>query len=189
MDIAGVIAIAAGAAALARAARKKRPRKSSGSSRKGGGFFAPPTVSASWPDLLAGRGPGLDIGAALSRSRPGAPAGPSRTPAARSRSTAAGTRSTGTTALRRRPDRAQMEREGVPHPLIVKRRRSRRRELLREAMNVGMGSAAVGVSTAGLLFDAGSDPERSVVAGALAAAVFGWILGREVLSDLIHLGP
>jgi hypothetical protein len=187
MDLAGVIALAAGVAALARVARKRKSRRSSGPSRKGGGFFAPRSVSASWPDLLAGRG--LDIGGALSRPPPGTPAGSPRTPAARSRSAAAGTRSTGSTELRRRPDRAQMERQGVPHPLIVRRRRSRRRELLREAMNVGMGSAAIGVSAAGLLFDAGSDPERSVVAGALAAAVFGWILGREVLSDLVHLGP
>lgn len=91
-------------------------------------------------------------------------------------------------SARRRPDRAELEREGVPHPLVVKRRRDRRRELLREVANVGMGAAAIGVSTAGLLFDAGTAPNWSLGGGALAAAVFGWILGRGVLSDLVHPG-
>ena len=90
--------------------------------------------------------------------------------------------------LRRRPDRAELEREGVPHPLILRRRRDRRRELLREMANVGMGAAAIGVSTAGLLFDLGTSPDWSLGGGALAGVVFGWILGRGVLSDLIHLG-
>ncbi len=82
-----------------------------------------------------------------------------------------------------------MEREGVPHPLIVRRRRSRRRELLREVVNVGMGSAAIGVSTAGLLFGTGTLPEQSLLGGLLAAVAFGWVFGRDVLSDLLHLGP
>jgi len=81
-----------------------------------------------------------------------------------------------------------MEHEGVPHPLIVRRRRDRRKELLREVANVGMGSAAIGVSTAALMFDGGVDPRWSLTVGGLGAAVFGWILGREVLADLFHVG-
>jgi len=69
----------------------------------------------------------------------------------------------------------------------VRRRRARRKELLREIANVGMGSTAIGVSTAALMFDGGVDPRWSLAVGGLGAAVFGWILGREVLSDLFHL--
>jgi hypothetical protein len=196
MDIAGLLAATAGVAALARAANKKGKDHGDRSSRLRSRLLQRGLGSTSVSELLsgrllmrttgmAGRGSGSS-GSAVGSGRSGAArphgTGPRRSPGSR------GGSATSTARVRRRPDRAELEREGVPHPLIIRRRRDRRRELLREVANVGMGSAAIGVSTAGLLFDAGVASEWYLGGGALAAAVFGWILGRGVLSDLIHLG-
>ncbi|MDP2481486.1 MAG: hypothetical protein Q8W51_09890 [Candidatus Palauibacterales bacterium] len=194
MDIAGILAATAGVAALARAANKKGKGRGDRSSHLRSRLLKRGRGSTSLSELLsgrllvrttgmAGRGSGSS-GAASGRSGAARPhaTGPRRVPGSR------GGGATSTARVRRRPDRAELEREGVPHPLIIRRRRDRRRELLREVANVAMGSAAIGVSTAGLLFDAGVVSEWWLGGGALAAAVFGWILGRGVLSDLIHLG-
>lgn len=184
MDVGTVVAVIAGLAGAA-AARKKRKKDGT---RKSGGWLSSLDALAPFPleRLLTGA-PVSPGGASvwtrpLGRSRLDHSVRSVSSPSRRTPSAPPPFRAT------RRPGRAEMEREGIPHPLIVRRRRARRRELLREMMNVGMGSAAIGVSTAGLLFDGGISPDWSLVAGGLAAIVFGWILGREVLGDLIHLG-
>lgn len=205
MDVTGILAAAAGAAALVRAARKKRRkdapssrRRSTISTRLGTGLSTGNLDGLSLSELLSGRLLVRDSYAAGARSssgtgamRAGSPLGAS---GPRGRAPVSSSRGRGPDAgaargtLRRRPDRAELEREGVPHPLILRRRRDRRRELLREVANVSMGAAAIGVSTAGLLFDMGTALDWSLGGGALAGVVFGWILGRAVLYDLIHLG-
>jgi hypothetical protein len=218
MDIAGILAAAAGLAAVAKAAKKKRTRSGSSSdggsrSRRASGLSARlgtqlltrEVGGMSLSELLSGRLLVRDTHATGS----GTSAAGTRGSGSRGRGTRGSGRSRGSghrgggvasrsvrrsggavssSPVRRRPDRADLEREGVPHPLIVKRRRDRRREFLREVANVSMGAAAIGVSTAGLLFDAGAAPDWFLGGGALAAVVFGWILGRGVLSDLVHLG-
>ena len=167
MDTGAIIGIAAAVAGLAAARKKKGARKgSSDAAARWKAVVGSSVLGGSLQDLLAGRS--LLTPTASPSGRAAAPA---------------------TFRATRRPGAREMEHEGVPHPLLVRRRRARRKEFLREMANVAMGSAAIGVSTAGLLFDGGAVPEWSLVAGGLAALVFGWIFGREVAHDLIHLGP
>lgn len=209
MDIGSLIGLAVAGAGAVVAARKKRE---AGGSRKRSrdaavrwkALLGSAVTSGSLEDLLSGRslltsgrgsGGGGQSGSGGARGGSGGRggrSGGSRQSPGRRGPGAVGTRSGSGTQppfrARRRPGVREMEREGVPHPLIVRRRRDRRKELLREIANVGMGSAAIGVSTAALMFDGGVDPSWSLTVGGLGAAVFGWILGREVLSDLFHLG-
>lgn len=204
MDIGSLIGGAAAGAGVIVAARKKReamrdPKRSRDAAARWKALLGSAVMSGSLEDLLSGRslltsGRGSGGGGRGGRGGGGSGGtGGSRRSPGRRGSGAGGSRSAGGTPApfraRRRPGEREMEREGVPHPLIVRRRRSRRKELLREMANVGMGSAAIGVSTAALMFDGGVDPTWSLTVGGLGAAVFGWILGREVLSDLFHLGP
>lgn len=190
MDTGSIIGVAAAVAGVAAAVRKKKERRRGGSSpgpaARWKALLGTSGLGVSLDDLLSGRSllaaPGSASGKGGGTGSPGR--GPSRGPGS-----GAGSRSPGPFRATRRPGAREMEREGVPHPLLVRRRRARRKELLREMANVGMGSAAIGVSSAGLLFDGGITPEWSLIVGGLAAVVFGWVFGREVASDLLHLGP
>lgn len=67
---------------------------------------------------------------------------------------------------------------------LVRVRRARRRELLKEGANVAVGSLVAAVVTGVVLVEGGVGPAASLVTAAAAAGGWAWILGREVLTDL-----
>lgn len=81
---------------------------------------------------------------------------------------------------------ARLERQGFEHRVFENWRRMRRRDLAREMVSVAMGSGTVGAGAGVMAADAGAAPAVALVVGVLAAVAFGWVLGRDVLDDLIH---
>lgn len=67
---------------------------------------------------------------------------------------------------------------------LVRVRRARRRELLKEGANVAVGSLVAAVVTGVVLLEGGVGPAASLVSAAAAAGGWAWILGREVVADL-----
>ena len=92
-----------------------------------------------------------------------------------------------------RPGGAEAEEERGPDRLadmpggaeaMVRVRRARRRELLKEGANVAVGALVAAVVTGTVLLEGGVDPPAALVTAVGAAGGWGWILGREVLADL-----
>lgn len=82
------------------------------------------------------------------------------------------------------PDRV-MEMEGGNRFLLA-RRRAHRKDLLKEALNVGLGTVLVGLVSGVLLLGLDVGPEAATLLALAAAAAGGWTLGREVVADLVE---
>lgn len=95
---------------------------------------------------------------------------------------AGGRKATGPFEEERGPDRLKDMPGGAE--ALVRVRRARRRELLKEGVNVAVGSLVAAVVTAVVLLEGGVGPVTSLVSAAAAAGGWAWILGREVLADL-----
>lgn len=67
---------------------------------------------------------------------------------------------------------------------LVRLRKARRRELLKEATNVVAGCLVGGLVTGVVLLESGVGPAGALVAAVSVAGGWGWILGREVVADL-----
>lgn len=90
----------------------------------------------------------------------------------------------GRSAADRGPDRV-MEMEGGNRFLLA-RRKAHRKDLLKEALNVGIGTVLVGLLSGALLHGLGVGLDATVLVALGAAAAGGWTLGREVLADLVE---
>lgn len=82
-----------------------------------------------------------------------------------------------------RPDRVA-EMEGGRR-FLIERRRDRRRDLLKEAVNVGLGSLVVWVVSGIVGWQAGASPGLALVVATVLALSVGWTLGREVVADVL----
>lgn len=89
--------------------------------------------------------------------------------------------------------RGPFEEEGGPDRLkdmpggaeaLVRVRRARRRELLKEGANVAVGSIVAAVVSAVVLLEGGVGPVAALPTALAVAGGWGWILGREVAADL-----
>lgn len=67
---------------------------------------------------------------------------------------------------------------------MLRVRRARRRELLKEGANVAAGSVVAALVAGMVLLESGVGPAGSLVTAASVAGGWGWILGREVVADL-----
>lgn len=83
-----------------------------------------------------------------------------------------------------RPDRVA-EMEGGNRFLLA-RRRARRKDLMKEATNVGLATLMVAVVSGALLLEAGVTADVAALLALAIAAACGWTLGREVASDVVE---
>lgn len=83
---------------------------------------------------------------------------------------------------RRGPDRLSEMPGGAE--VVLRHRRARRKELVKEGLNVGAGVVGVFLVSGLALLGWGVGPEAAVASAAAAALGYGTVLGREVLADL-----
>lgn len=93
-------------------------------------------------------------------------------------------RSPGGDAEPRGPDRLRDMPGGAE--AVLRRRRERRRELMKEGANVGVGAVVASLVTTVVVIEAGGGLGLSLALGLAAAGSWGWILGREVVADLVR---
>lgn len=82
------------------------------------------------------------------------------------------------------PDRVSRMEGG--RRFLIDRRRARRRDLLKETVNVGLGSLVVWVVSGILLWQAGASAGVSLLVASVLAVSIGWSLGREVVADVLE---
>lgn len=97
-------------------------------------------------------------------------------------SRAAGPDAAGLDTADRGPDRVSRMPGGAE--VLVRQRRARRTELLKEAFNVGAGMLGVFLAGGLALLTWGLGIEVAAAAAAATALGYGYVLGREVVADL-----